>query len=250
MDTRREAARERRAGYLGARLFPYRDSEPTVRTPWITRAIVLFTVAVYLFQLSLDEESIRSLFYVCGIVPARWFDPGWARAYGLPRHDLWPLVTSMFLHGNLLHVLSNLWALWIFGDNIEDRLGPLRFLAFYVLSGAISGAVHAATQPHSGLPTIGASGAIAGVMGAYFVLFPRARVVTIFPLFCLPLFLELPAFVYLGLWFVLQVWSGAQSIGFDHSAGGIAWWAHVGGFLAGIALLWILRPKRRARSSG
>jgi membrane associated rhomboid family serine protease len=231
-------------------VFPYRDSEPTLRTPWITRAVVVFTVAVYLFQLTLDEESTRGLYYACGIVPARWFDPAWARSFGLEPRDAWPLVTSMFLHGNLLHVISNLWALWIFGDNIEDRIGPLRFLAFYVACGAISGAVHAATQPHSAVPTIGASGAIAGVMGAYFVLFPTARVLTIFPVICFPLFLELPAFVYLGLWFVLQVWSGAQSLGFDHSAGGIAWWAHVGGFLAGIALLGLLGRRRTKRRGG
>jgi membrane associated rhomboid family serine protease len=226
-------------------VFPFRDSQPIARTPWITRAIVAFTAAVFLYQLSLDERRIHELFLACGIVPARWFDPGGSLDPRAVPADAWPLVTSMFLHGSLLHVVSNLWALWIFGDNIEDRLGPLRFLAFYVACGVLAGLVHAVTQPSSTLPTIGASGAIAGVMGAYFVLFPAARVVTIFPILCFPLFVELPAFVYLGLWFLLQLWSGAQSVASD--AGGIAWWAHVGGFLAGIALLGLLGRRRRAR---
>jgi membrane associated rhomboid family serine protease len=150
----------------------------------------------------------------------------------------------MFLHGGWLHLISNMWALAIFGDNVEDRLGHLRYLVFYVLCGLAAGVVHFATNPFSRVPTIGASGAIAGVMGAYLVLFPRARVTTVVPLLCFPLFFELPALIYLGLWFVLQFASGFSELGASRSTSGIAWWAHVGGFLAGIALLRVFGVRR------
>ena len=143
------------------------------------------------------------------------------------------LVTSMFLHGGWLHVFSNMWTLWIFGDNVEDRLGHGRYLGFYLLSGLAAAAIHTLTNTDSTLPTIGASGAIAGVMGAYFVLFPGARVVTLIPIFFWPLFVELPAILYLGFWFLTQFYSGTLSLAAGRDAGGIAWWAHVGGFLVG-----------------
>lgn len=219
-------------------MFPIRDSEPSRATPWITRALVAFCAAVFIYELMLPDAELRGLVRRGGIVPADWgSDTPWPEL-------LWPLLTSMFLHGGLLHALSNLWALWIFGDNVEERLGALRFLAFYVLCGSVSGVLHALAQPESTLPTIGASGAVAGVMGAYFVLFPRSRVVTVFPILCFPLFVELPAFVYLGLWFLIQLASGASALGAQGDSGGIAWWAHVGGFLVGIALLRVLAPRR------
>jgi membrane associated rhomboid family serine protease len=153
----------------------------------------------------------------------------------------------MFLHGGWLHLITNLWSLWIFGDNVEDRLGPLRYLALYVGCGLVAGLLHLATNPHSGVPTIGASGAIAGVMGAYFVLFPRAQIVTLVPVIIYPLFLRVPAVVYLGLWFAMQLLSGATTVAGTTTAG-VAWWAHVGGFAAGVVLLLVFSGARaRAR---
>lgn len=211
-------------------MFPIRDSERSRSTPWITRSIALFTCAAFLFQWMLPEDELQRLVETCGLVPAVWSaDP-------LSIDSFWPLVSSMFLHGSLLHVVSNVWALWIFGDNVEDFLGSTRFLLFYVACGLIAGALHALSAMDSLVPTIGASGAIAGVMGAYFLLHPRARVVTVIPILCFPLILELPAFTYLGLWFVIQLISGAQALVSTGASGGIAWWAHIGGFLAGMAL--------------
>jgi membrane associated rhomboid family serine protease len=155
---------------------------------------------------------------------------------GLTPGAYWPFLTSMFLHGSGLHLLGNMWTLWIFGDNVEDRMGPGRFVVFYLSCGLIAGIVHVMTNPDSTLPTIGASGAIAGVMGAYFLLFPRAGIVVMFPLLFIPLFFELPAMTYLAWWALSQVLSGTLSLAAAESIGGIAWWAHVGGFIAGIFL--------------
>ena len=211
-------------------MLPFRDSEPRSGTPVVTWLVIAFTALVYLYECTLEPAALEVLIERSGLVPKRALV------------DPWAFVTSLFLHGSLLHLVSNLWALWIFGDNVEDHLGSLRFLAFYVLAGVAAGAVHSATTLHSATPTIGASGAIAGVMGAYFVLYPRAEVVALVPVLCFPLFLRLPAVVYLGLWFVLQVLGGAGAQG--SPSGGIAWWAHVGGFLSGIVLLGALGPPR------
>jgi membrane associated rhomboid family serine protease len=144
----------------------------------------------------------------------------------------------MFLHGGWLHVIGNMWMLWIFGDNVEDRMGPLRFIAFYLICGVIAAVVHVATNSGSQFPTVGASGALAGVLGAYFLMFPASRVIVLLPVLFIPLFFELPAVIYLGLWFMIQFLSGTASVaaGSEAAAGGIAWWAHIGGFLAGILL--------------
>jgi membrane associated rhomboid family serine protease len=157
------------------------------------------------------------------------------------------LLTSIFLHGSWLHLASNLWTLFIFGDNVEDRLGHGRFLGFYLLSGVVAGLAHSLLAPGSTLPTIGASGAIAGVLGAYFVLFPSARVLTFVPLIILPWLVEIPAFVYLGLWFLMQISSGLLDLGAAGAFSGIAWWAHIGGFVFGaLTALLFLRPVRTA----
>ena len=142
----------------------------------------------------------------------------------------------MFLHGGWMHIIGNMWTLWIFGDNVEDRMGPLRFVCFYLLCGLAAGLVHWFTNPDSTLPTVGASGAIAGVLGAYFFLFPYARVIVLIPVLFLPFFFELPALVYLGFWALSQVLSGTLSLVGPREVGGVAWWAHVGGFMAGIVL--------------
>jgi len=227
-------------------MFPIRDTVPHRHTPVMTLLLISANLAAFAFELSLSPPELRDLLDLCGVVPARYTDPLYASRHRLPAHDYWPFLTSIFLHGGWLHLISNVWTLWIFGDNVEDRTGPLRFLLFYLSCGLLAGGVHLATNPTSMVPTIGASGAIAGVMGAYFVLFPRARIVTLVPVFFWPLFVELPAVTYLGLWFLLQFFSGTLSLTNGAVAGGIAWWAHVGGFLAGIALLALVirRPKR------
>lgn len=157
-------------------------------------------------------------------------------------------ITAMFLHGGWGHILMNMLFLHIFGDNVEDTLGRFRFLVFYLLCGGLSFGAQILFQPHSMVPNLGASGAIAGVLGAYFLLFPRARVVTLVPLFLFFPVVEIPAFIFLGLWFVLQFLSGAMTIGrTDSLAGGVAWWAHVGGFVAGVICLQFLKPRDGAR---
>ena len=218
-------------------LFPLRDVNPARHRPVMTWTLIALTSAVYVFEAVVHPEHLQQIAYLFGLVPARFSHPAWALRVGLPVDDYWPFVTSIFLHAGLLHVASNMWILWIFGDNVEDRMGPWRFLVFYLLCGVIAGQVQYWTNLHSNVPTVGASGAIAGVLGAYIVLYPRARVVTLLLLVFWPLIFELPAVFYLLYWFVLQFLSGTAALLGPQELGGIAWWAHVGGFLAGIALL-------------
>jgi membrane associated rhomboid family serine protease len=224
-------------------MFPLRDTIPSRHTPVMTWAIIALNLGVFVYQLTLSEPELQRVFYLSGVVPARYTDREWATHVGYVGFALWPFLTSMFLHGGWLHILSNMWSLWIFGDNVEDRLGPVRYLIFYLLCGVLAGLVHFFTNLTSTVPTLGASGAIAGVMGAYFVLFPHARVVTIIPIFFWPMFVQVPAILYLGFWFLTQFFSGAMSLGAS-DAGGIAWWAHIGGFAAGIGLLRVFGRRR------
>ena len=215
-------------------MFPLRDTIPSRRFPIVLWLLVLTNATVFVHELRLSEPGIERLFQRYAIVPAHVpLDP--AAITHAPGAYV-TLLTSMFLHGGWLHVIGNLWTLCIFGDNVEDRMGPLRFLVFYLVCGVLAGGVHVYFNPESSLPTIGASGAIAGVMGAYFLLFTRARVITLIPLLFYPLFVELPAFVFLGIWFVSQLLSGSLAIAEPGTAGGIAFLAHVGGFVAGVLL--------------
>jgi membrane associated rhomboid family serine protease len=217
-------------------MFPIRDTIPTRNPPIATWTLIIVNVVVFLFELTMPPVQLDYFAHLFGILPARFTHPEWAAAMGLTPGAYWPFLTSMFLHGSALHLLGNMWTLWIFGDNVEDRMGPVRFVVFYLSCGLIAGIVHVMTNPDSTLPTIGASGAIAGVMGAYFLLFPRAGIVVMFPLLFIPLFFELPAMTYLAWWALSQVLSGTLSLAAAESIGGIAWWAHVGGFIAGIFL--------------
>ena len=217
-------------------MFPIRDTIPRQNTPIATWLLILINGVIFLFELMMPMPVLERFFYLFGIVPARFTHPEWASWVGFPIDDYWPFLTSIFLHGGWLHILGNMWTLWIFGDNVEDRMGPVRFTVFYVLCGLAAGVAHCLSNPSSTLPTVGASGAIAGVMGAYFYLFPESRVITLVPIFFYPLFLELPAVIYLGIWALSQVFSGTLSLAAQGSVGGVAWWAHVGGFLAGMAL--------------
>jgi rhomboid family protein len=230
-------------------LIPVRDTIPHRHTPVVTWTLIAVNVIVFLYELSLDPQDLERLFYLFGIVPARYTHPEWAQQIGLPMDDYWPFLTCMFLHGGWGHVIGNMWTLWIFGDNVEDRMGPGRFLGFYLLTGVLSGLTHWFTNAQSTVPTVGASGAIAGVLGAYFVLFPRSQIVVLLPIFFFPFFFQLPAVLYLFFWFFSQVLSGTVAGLSDSHVGGIAFWAHVGGFVAGIVLhrLFILPERERPR---
>ncbi len=227
-------------------MFPLRDGIPSRRFPAVTACLIAVNVLIFLYQWSLPDDGLKTLFHLFGIVPARLSDPAWATSVGYPGGGWFSFLSSIFLHGGFLHLAFNMWTLWIFGDNVEDRLGRGRFVAFYLASGIVAGGVQWATDPASTVPTIGASGAIAGVLGAYLLLYPHARILTLIPIVFYPLFVHIPALVYLGIWFLLQLTSGIQAFGqvAAGEAGGIAWWAHVGGFLAGMFLLKLLvRPE-------
>jgi membrane associated rhomboid family serine protease len=225
-------------------MFPIRDTVVTRHVPFVTWLLIGVNVVVFLVELSLPQRQVAELFYLFGVVPARYTQPEWAAAIGFPA-SFWPFLTTMFLHGGWLHVIGNMWMLWIFGDNVEDRMGPLRFLSFYLLCGVAAAAVHTVTNSGARVPAVGASGAIAGVMAAYLVLYPRARIVAVFPVFFWPLFFELPAFFYLGFWFLIQFFSGTLALVSPAQATGIAFWAHIGGFLTGLAIFSLfLRPRR------
>lgn len=230
-------------------MFPIRDSVRSRNQPVMVWMLVLLNALVFLFELFLSEHQLEALFYLLGVVPARFTHPVWAASMGFPVDSYWPFFTSMFLHGGWMHIISNMWVLLVFGDNVEDRMGVVRFTLFYLLCGVLSGVVHMLTNPNSTLPTVGASGAIAGVLGAYFFLYPRARVIAMIPIFFWPFFFEIPAVFFLAFWFFSQLFSGTVSaFSLAREVGGVAWWAHVGGFVAGAVLYPLfLSPARAVR---
>jgi membrane associated rhomboid family serine protease len=217
-------------------MIPLRDTIPSRQVPVVTWALISVNVLVFLFELSLSPEELEAFIHLFGIVPARYSHPEWAMAVGFPIDSYWPFVTSMFLHGGFLHVIGNMWSLWIFGDNVEERMGRSRFLIFYLLTGLIAGITHYYTNIDSTIPTVGASGAIAGVLGAYFLLFPHARIIVLVPIFIFPFFFEVPAVLYLFFWFLSQVFAGTLEGLNPKTVGGVAVWAHAGGFVAGMVL--------------
>ena len=232
-------------------MFPIRDSIPSRTVPVVTRGLILINAIIFVLQIGLPRETVEQLFYLFGLVPARFTHPQWAASVGFPIGSYWPVLTHQFLHGGFLHVLLNMWTLWIFGDNVEDRMGALRFTIFYLLCGAIAGGTHVLINPDSTIPSVGASGAIAGVLGAYLLFFPTSRLVVLFPIFFFPFFFELPAGFYLVLWFLGQLFSGTAAVSTAARAGeqvgGIAWWAHIGGFVAGMILCWVFRSRPAPR---
>ena len=214
-------------------MIPLKDVIPSRTRPVVTTMIVAINVLVFLLQLTLPPGDVERFIYTFGLVPAHFSVPS--------------LFTSMFVHGGLGHVGGNLLYLWIFGDNVEDRLGHGRFLVFYLATGVVAAVSQTAMDPESTVPMVGASGAIAGVMGGYFVLYPQSRVLTLFP-FPVMLF-EVPAIFFLGLWFVMQFLSGLGSLASAAGQGlpgGVAFWAHVMGFIAGVLLVRLMqRPERQ-----
>jgi len=210
-----------------APVIPLRDTIPSSRVPVVNYTIIAVNVAVFLHEATLGRRSEAFLF-TYGLVPREFM--------------VTTLFTSMFVHAGWLHVLGNMLYLYIFGDNVEDRLGHIRYVVFYLLCGAAAGATHALTAVHSGVPVVGASGAIAGVSGAYFLFFPTSRVVTLVPIFLFVQIIEIPAVFFLFMWFVWQVVSGVATLG-AASRGGVAVWAHVGGFVAGMIVGPLLRRR-------
>jgi membrane associated rhomboid family serine protease len=212
-------------------MIPLRDVIPSRTTPYITITIILLNAVAWLFEVSLPPDTLNQFLGIYGVVPAYFSAP--------------TLITSMFLHGSWMHVIGNMWYLWIFGDNVEDRLGHGRFIVFYLLCGIAAAVGQILMDPNSTLPTIGASGAIAGVMGAYFVLYPQSRVLTLIPLIIIWEVIELPAFILLGFWFVMQLFSaGTIAVtASSHGSGGVAFAAHVAGFLVGVGGVFVFRKR-------
>lgn len=216
-------------------MIPLRDTIPSRNYPIVNTLLIVFNVLIFIYQFArgpvMDEFT-----YVWGLVPARYTHPDIAAHFTMGQQVL-SFVSYMFLHGGFLHLLGNMWTLYIFGDNVEDRLGPFRYLAFFLLCGVLSGFTHLMFNMRSPVPTIGASGAIAGVMGAYFLLYPHSRILTLIPIIIIPYFVVLPAYFFLGLWFVLQFLNASGIFG---NTGAIAWWAHIGGFVFGMILIKIV----------
>ena len=207
-------------------MIPLRDTIRSRTFPLITYLLIGLNVFIFIIERSLPRNSLDALVVSYGIVPGDFLLHPITRTY--------TLFTSMFLHGGWTHLIGNMWALYLFGDNVEDRMGHFRFTIFYLLAGVVAGLTHIFLNGASTVPTIGASGAIAGVMGAYFILFPRSTIITLVPLFFIPFFFEIPAVFFIGAWFLAQFFNGTLSLVTPGVLGGVAWWAHVGGFLFGV----------------
>jgi hypothetical protein len=216
-------------------MIPLRDTTRSRNYPVVNTMLIAANVVLYLVQMGQGPQE-EAFIYTYGLVPARYSVPG-ISAYFTSFQQALALLSFMFLHGGLWHLLGNMWSLYIFGDNVEDRLGSFRYLLFYLLCGWASGLFHLFLNWQSPVPTIGASGAIAGVMGAYLLLYPHSRILTLIPILFIPYFIEIPAYFFLGAWFLMQFLGAAGS---SAQGGGIAWWAHVGGFVAGILLVKVL----------
>ena len=214
-------------------MIPLRDVIPSRTTPWVTLLLIAVNAIVFVHELLLPQRELVSFFLAHGLVPA---------------HFSWlAIFSSMFLHDGVLHIGSNLLCLWIFGDNVEDRLGHGRYIVFYLLTGAVAALTQVWASPDSTVPLIGASGAIAGVMGAYLVLFPHSRVLVLVPIIFFFDVIEVPAVIFLGIWFVMQAIGGVGRLAASTSQGGVAFWAHLGGFLAGVLGVFVFRRRERER---
>jgi membrane associated rhomboid family serine protease len=214
-------------------MLPIRDLNPTRRTPILTYGLIAVNVLVFIGEMSLSQRQLEQAFFQLAAVPAN------ISSHPFSIETILDIVRSMFLHGGYDHIIGNMLYLWLFGDNVEDRLGKILFIVLYFVSGFVAAFAQTAIDPKSTIPMIGASGAIAGVLGSYFIMFPGVRVQGIVPLGFFSTLSEWPAYLVLGLWFVLQVFSGFASLGALAATGGVAVFAHIGGFLFGIAFTWI-----------
>ncbi|MFZ5595445.1 MAG: rhomboid family intramembrane serine protease [Bacillota bacterium] len=217
-------------------MIPIRDSVRPEKTPYVNWILIVLNLSVFIWELMLPRQGLNEVYYYWGLVPSNVIHNFFLLG-GIPL----TFITSIFLHGGWMHVLGNMLFLWVFGDNVEGRLGHLRYLLFYLAVGVIGGLTQVFMNPVSEVPVIGASGAVAGVLGAYAVSFPRARVLALVFI----IIMEIPASVFLVLWFVLQLFNGTASLG--GAANSVAWWAHVGGFIMGILLVKLMAPARKPR---
>ncbi|MGB7444892.1 MAG: rhomboid family intramembrane serine protease [Coleofasciculaceae cyanobacterium] len=221
-------------------MFPLNDDNPTLRKPYLTYALIAINIVVFIHELSLDQRQLNAFFHLYAVVPKELTASLGGIAVNQPVPELLTLVTSQFLHGGFLHVAGNMLFLWIFGNNIEDRLGHVKYLIFYLTCGILAALAQWIFSVQSGIPSLGASGAIAGVMGAYILKFPRANIKTLIFLGPFITFQDIPAFLFLGIWFVQQAFSGIAGLGVQTDvgmeSGGVAYWAHAGGFVFGAIL--------------
>jgi len=222
-------------------MFPLKSLAPRRTFPVVTLGIIAVNVYVFLQEVVLSPPALDKLISIFGLVPAR-FTELMAGAHVSAADAIFPLITCMFLHADCLHIIGNMWFFWIFGATVEDRLGHIPFLLFYFICGIVAGLTHVAFNWGSRIPTIGASGAISGVIGAYLVLYPMARIFTLVPIVIIPLFFDIPALIFIGFWFVLQFLAGLGTVA-PQDARPVAWWAHVGGFAMGMLLA--VRWKRK-----
>lgn len=214
-------------------MIPLRDANPSRKKPVVTFLIIFVNLVIFIFETSMPHYLLEDFLKVFGFIPLMLTKSLLGVLSGNIEIYILPIFTSMFLHGSWTHLISNMWALWLFGDNVEDRMGHFKFLIFYLISGFIAALVHYLFNFNSPVVTIGASGAIAGVMGAYFIMFPFARITTLIPLLWIPFFVDIPSFIYIGLWFISQISNGVLTLIGPLYGAGIAWWAHIGGFLYG-----------------
>jgi len=220
-------------------MIPIRDTLRSRTFPVVNWLIILANAAAFYYELRIGPSALNGFIGTWGLVPERF----WAE----PQIVWMTLFSAMFLHGGWLHIVSNMWVLFIFGDNVEDRMGGIGYLVFYLMSGVAAGLLQAFLLPGSAIPMIGASGAIAGVLGAYLVLFPRARVLSLVPIIFIFTLIEIPAMVFLLFWFATQLFSGFLSLG-GASGSGIAWWAHIGGFVFGLLSVFLFARRRRVQT--
>lgn len=220
-------------------MIPLYDTLRPRRFPFINWLLILANAAVFWYELQLGENTLQNFIFTWGLIPAELISN--------PQKEWLTVFTAMFLHGGWFHIISNMWVLYIFGDNIEDRVGSLRYLLFYLLSGIAAAALQVFVLPRSSVPMIGASGAIAGVLGAYLVSFPGSRIASIVPVFFIFTIVEVPAILFLIFWFITQLYSGLFAIQ-GGSSSGIAWWAHIGGFIFGLIMVSFFRTRTVNRS--
>jgi rhomboid family protein len=226
-------------------MIPIRDTITCSITPYVTWTIMAICTLIFLLMQIMPEEMQRQILYLYGMVPIRYADPQWAQHFGLPSDYHLSFITNLFLHGGWFHILTNLLFLWIFADNIEDLMGHGRFIAFYLICGVLATYVQWYFDPKLPIPVVGASGAIAGVLGAYFFRFPYAKVIIMIPILFFPVFFDVPAIAFLGFWVIMQLHKATASIMFEGGSVDMAWWAHLGGFIAGAFLhpLFIKNPQ-------
>lgn len=221
-------------------MIPLRDSNPSRTFPFVNYTLIGLNVIVFLIEVAMGD-GMEKLIFNFGLIPSSFVTD--IQTFQIGVGTILPLLSSMFLHGGWMHLIGNMLFLHIFGDNVEDRFGHFKYLVFYLIAGLAAAGTQIYMFPESEVPMVGASGAIAGVLGAYVFMFPRARIATLIPIFFFFQVVELPAFIFLGIWFVMQIFSGMFTLGIGADAGGVAWWAHIGGFIAGAVFLPLLKRR-------